>query len=207
MKLLVLMFLVVLPGLASSEETRPHWSFEAKGGRFKSSLDDWSAYYGDDRSEYFAFVTAWKPLRFTDVGIEIGRMRDHGTGQLPLNNTTGGDVRVEFYPVQAFFTFRALFSEKQWIVPYAGGGWTRMYYKTQVTGEESREGSVNGRHVRAGLQLLLDPLGRADASNLRRYGIEHSYLILEGQKITAKDGSSGLDIGGSTATIGLLFEY
>lgn len=192
---------------AGAADERPHWSFEAKGGRFESTLDDWNTYYGDDRSEFLAVSAAYKVLRFTDIGVEMGRIHDRGVGQLPINNTTSGDVTIDFYPVHAFMTFRVLFSERQWIVPYVGGGWTRMYYKSRVSGEETREGSVDGRHVRAGLQLLLDPLGRADASNLRRYGVEHSYLILEGQKITAKDEDTDLDIGGTSATIGLLLEY
>jgi hypothetical protein len=192
---------------AQAADTRPYWSFEAKGGRFTSELDDWSTYYGDDDSEFLALAVAFKALRFTDIGIEAGRIHDRGTGQLPLNATTSGDVTFDFYPVHAFATFRALFTERQWIVPYIGGGWTRMYYKSRVSGEETREGSVDGRHVRAGVQLLLDPLSRADAANLRRAGIDHSYLILEGQKITAKDDATGLDVGGTTATIGLLLEY
>jgi hypothetical protein len=192
---------------ANAADTRPYWSIEAKGGRFTSELEDWDTYYGDDRSEHFALAAAFKPLRFVDIGVEAARIHDRGTGQLPLNGTTSGDVTFEFYPAHAYATFRALFSERQWIVPYVGGGWTRMYYKSRVSGESTREGSVDGRHVRAGVQLLLDPLSRVDAANLRRAGIEHSHLILEGQRITAKDSATGLDVGGTTATIGLLLEY
>ncbi len=191
----------------AANASRPFWSMEAKIGQFTSELDDWDTYYGSSHSDQFTLATAFKFVRFAEFGVEVARVRDHGKGQLPLNGTTSGDVTIELYPVQAYVTLRALFTERQWIVPYVGGGWTRMYYKTRISGEGTREGSVDGNHVRAGLQILLDPLGRSDAANLRRYGIEHSYLIIEGQKITAKDDTTGLDIGGTTTSIGVLLEY
>jgi hypothetical protein len=39
-----------------------------------------------------------------------------------------GEVDYDLYPVNVFVLVRGVINENQWLVPYIGGGWTRMYY-------------------------------------------------------------------------------
>ena len=59
-------------------------------------------------------------------------------------------------PVNIFILLRGVLDEDQWVVPYAGGGFTRLYYKEKIESQGTVNGSVDGYHVRGGLQFLLD---------------------------------------------------
>jgi hypothetical protein len=183
------------------------WALDIKGGVFEPDIDGWEEHYGDDRTEHVALAASYLPLSFLELGLEGGRMAARGVGDLQLNNTTGGTVTSEFFPLHVSVTLRGQFTSSQWIVPFVGGGYTRLYYRQRVIGESKAEGSVNGSHLRAGLLLLLDSLDRADARNLQRMGIEHSYLTLEVQQLNAKEETTDTDLGGRSGLIGLRIEF
>ncbi len=216
--LVFLMFLSVLPASAFAEDEqadqkaeRPHWSFELKAGRFIPDIENWSQFYGKQFMGQYGGSLAYKILRPLEVGIEGLYSRDMGQGLAPLHNTTSGVVTYKLFPVNAFVLVRGIFSEKQWVVPYAGGGWTRMYYSEEVEGQGIARGHANGRHFRAGLQFLLDGLD-ADAAGtfFRDFGVYHTYLFLETERTHATvDTVSGgsINLGGKNYMGGLLLEF
>lgn len=196
--------------LAASSATASdasRWSLDIKGGVFEPDIDGWEEHYGDDRTEHIALAASWLPLSFLELGLEGGRMAARGVGDLPLNDTTGATVTSEYFPLHVSVALRAQFTPSQWLVPFVGGGYTRLYYRQRVVGESKSEGSVNGSHLRAGLLLLLDPLDRRDARNLQRMGIEHSYLTLEMQQLNATEEKTNVDLGGRSGLIGLRIEF
>jgi hypothetical protein len=111
---------------------------------------------------------------------------------------------------------RGIFTENQWVVPYVGGGWTRMYYKEELSLQPTARGYTDGSHVRGGLQLLLDVFDQRAATNMYRdYGISHTYFFVEAQRTramidtvaTVSSPSESINLGGTSVLGGLLFEF
>jgi hypothetical protein len=193
---------------ASQPEKPPHWSVEIKGGWFYPAIDNWETFYGRDNTWHYAGSLAYKMVRQVEIGIEGGYIKDSGQGYAPLNNVVTGRVIYELAPLNVFAVFRGVFSERQWMVPYAGGGWTRMFYKEQVDGQATVRGSADGYHGRAGLQLLLDDADSIAARNLYSdFGIRHTYFFVETQLTRVTVGAPSVDIGGTSYLMGLLFEF
>ncbi len=202
---------------ADPPQLKPHWSLEVKGGYFYPDVDNWKTYYGDDRTWRYAGALAYKVLRQVELGIETGFIKDRGVGYAPLNSADAGHlvyagkVTYELAPLNVFVLFRGVFSETQWLVPYVGGGWTRMFYREKVEAQSTVRGSTDGYHGRAGLQLLLDAIDSRAAHNLYTdYGVFHTYLFFEAQYIRAMitdlDGVS-INLGGKSYLAGFLFEF
>ena len=203
--------LCCVTSLAMAEDSRvekPAWSFEFKGGRYRPTLDGYADYFGRARADEQAFALARKVFRVFEAGVEVGRVHDQGVGGLPLNGTVGGTVTFDLYPVHAYLAVRGIFYENQWLVPYIGGGPSRVYYEQSVVGQSTSKGSATGSHTRAGLQFLLDRLSGSDATNLRNsFGVDNTYLFLEQQTIKAEVKSVKVDLGGKVYLLGLLFEF
>jgi hypothetical protein len=196
---------------ADPDVERPHWSLELKGGVFIPDIDNWTTYYGRrDISEYGGSL-AYKIIRQIEVGLEGSYIRDKGRGLALLHNIVTGDVTYELAPLNVFVLARGVFRENQVLIPYAGGGWTRMYYREKVQYQEDIEGSTDGYHARAGLQLVLDSMDPRAAGNMYRdYGVFHTSLFLEARTIRAMitdlNGTS-VNLGGTSWLGGLLFEF
>lgn len=190
---------------------RPHWSLELKGGVFIPAIDNWATYYGRrDISEYGGSL-AYKIIQQIEVGLEGGYIRDKGRGFAPVHGIITGSVTYELAPLNVFVLARGVFSENQVLIPYAGGGWTRMYYREKVQYQGDVKGSTDGYHARAGLQLVLDSMDPRAASNMYRdYGVFHTSLFLEARSIRAMitdlNGTS-VNLGGTSWLGGLLFEF
>jgi hypothetical protein len=215
MKAVALLTVSVLSGVGVTDawaqmqaDAPPHWSFELRGGRFAPEVPAWKLYYDDDNFSEFALAIGRKLTRQIEVGGEIRHGSDRGVGDLPLNESRGGDVLYEAYPLQAYVLLRAVLSENQWFVPYVGVGLGRVYYRQSVKNGDKREGDTQAYSWRAGIQCLLDGLSPSSATNLRRgYGIDHTYLVIDYQSTRAEVDSTNWDIGGKTVSVGLLFEY
>ncbi len=213
-KSIVILVLLLLPLAAHGAEPRterPHWSFEFKGGMFYPDIENWKNYYGSDKTSHYAATLAYKLFRQLEVGIEGGYIRDKGQGFAPGHGTTAGSVTYELYPLEAFILLRGVFREGQWLVPYAGGGWTRMYYQEKIEFQNTIKGYTDGYHGRAGIQLLLDGLDQDAANSLYLdYGVQHTYLFVEAQYTRAMiedlNGQS-INLGGTSFLAGLLFEF
>ena len=213
-KLTCIFILTLLPAVthaADRRSERPHWSLEVKGGLFYPAIDDWQAYYGDRKTGHYAASLSYKIFRQLEIGLEGGYIKDTGQGFAPVHGTFAGDVTYELFPVNAFLLLRGVFSEEQWLVPYIGGGWTRMYYREKIEFQGSVKGFADGAHGRAGLQFLLDGLDQSAANSFYlEHGVMHTYLFFEAQRTRAMiDTVAGesVNLGGTSYLAGLLFEF
>ena len=214
-KIILFLVFILLPTTVLAEEPvaeRPHWSLEIKGGDFIPDVANWSAYYGNRYTGEYGGALAYKLWRPLEVGVEGSYIEDRGQGLAPLhNNTVAGKVTYKLYPLNVFVLARAVFSEKQWLVPYVGGGWTRMFYEENVERQGVIRGAVNGYHARAGIQLLLDGIDPSAANSFYLdYGVYHTYLFLEAERTRAMvDTVSGgsVNLGGTSWRGGFLFEF
>jgi hypothetical protein len=212
-KIVLVLILSILPAAALAEEAseRPHWSLEFKGGEFIPDIENWSTYYGQrDTSEYGGSL-AYQINRKLEIGIEGMYLQDNGQGFAPLHQTITGNVKYAAAPLNVFILARGIFSEKQFLVPYVGGGWTTMFYREEVQSQEVTRGSTNGYHARAGLQLLLDGIDPGASNSMYLdYGVFHTYLLVEAEYIRAMANTStsgSVNLGGTSWLAGLLFEF
>jgi len=211
---LLAILILALPAVALAAAPpvdRPHWSLEVKGGYFYPDSDNWKTYYGDDKTWHLAGSLAYKLRKQVDIGVEAGYIRDSGQGKGAISGLIIGSVTYELAPLNIFILFRGAFSETQWLVPYAGGGWTRMYYREKIDGQGTVRGSADGYHGRAGLQLRLDDIDVTASRNLRSdFGIYHTSFILEAQYSRAMVNDlagMSVNLGGTSYLMGLLFEF
>lgn len=195
-----------LPAVADEPAASPRWSFEFKGGRFHPQQPDWKRYYGSDSMNHFAVALGYMPLRALELGAELGYAYDKGQGLLPSSGALGGDVSYTLVPAHVYLTVRGAFTEGQWLIPYAGGGWSRVSYRQEVAGQQDHTGHASGWNARAGLQLLLNHLDPRSARNIKAgYGIDYTYLTLEVQKFSAA--INGMELGGKSYLLGVRVEY
>ncbi len=208
-KVILLFILFLVPAIVYAAEPaidQPHWSVEVKAGTFAPALANWRQYYGKRDMPEYAMSLAYKIIRQIEVGVEGGFLTDRGNAFAPLHQTAAGRVTYNLYPASAFVLLRGVFNENQWIVPYAGGGYTKMFYQEKVEGQDTVKGSANGYHARGGLQFLLDGLDRSAANNMYMdYGVYHTYLFVEAKYTRAV--VSGINLGGTSYLGGLLFEF
>jgi hypothetical protein len=210
---ILVLVLLILPSVLRAAEPpaeRPHWSLEVKLGDFMPDIENWKDHYGRYTVEYGGSL-AYKIFRQLEIGIGGNYIKDRGQGFAPLHNMSTGSVKYELYPAHAFVLFRGVFNEHQWLVPYVGGGWTRMFYREEVVGQNVARGTADGYHTRAGLQILLDGLDPSAANSFfLDYGVDHTYLFLEAESthVTVDDVSgNSVNLGGTSFLGGLLFEF
>ncbi len=209
--LAVAVFLLLFPlaGItAGATQEPPRWSLELKGGNFFPEEDNWKDYYGDDETGQFGGSIAYKLIRQFELGIGGSYIKDEGKGLAPQQEQITGKVTLELYPLQVFALVRGVFSENQWLVPYLGAGWTRIYYEQDIHGQEKRRGAATGTHFRGGIQLLLDNIDRSTAWGFyENFGVNNSYFFLEIQRSDVEIGSNSAELGGTSYQAGLLFEF
>lgn len=210
-KTIVLLALLVLSSVAHADDALPdrsHWSLEVKGGSFVPSLENWSYYYGKrDMAEYAASL-AYKFLPQVELGAGAGWMTATGHAYKVSHGTVAGNVTEDLYPVDVFVVVRGTLSEDQLLVPYVGGGWTRMYYRQHVQGQGTVQGSADGYHIRGGLQISLDILDQSASRDMyQSYGVYNTYFFIEAQYTRAVVSSGSIDLGGTAWLGGLLFEF
>lgn len=208
---LVVLFLPSLLLAAGTRPDRPHWSLELKGGAFSPDAPDWSRFYGSSFTGEYGAALSYKVHRRIEVGLEGSYSKAAGKGLQQGHALQSGKVTYEHVPLNLFVLARGVFNENQWLVPYAGGGLTRVFYREKVTDQGKTQGSVNGFHARAGLQLLLDGLESDAANNLYLdFGVHHSYFFLEGKYTRAMAETlpaGSTNIGGTGYLGGFLFEF
>ncbi|MDH3325084.1 MAG: hypothetical protein OEM38_00030 [Gammaproteobacteria bacterium] len=186
----------------------PKYTMELQAGVYEPEDKDWESYYGSKNMLEGSFSFAYRIFSVFDVGSSVSFGQDKGTGVLPLSQLSAGVVAYEILPVDFYVVLRARFTERQWVVPYAGGGYTRFFYRQSIDGEGYARGSVDGLHARAGLQILLDPLDQSSAKTIfSNYGIINSYLIFEGKITKAEAGTPAINLGGTSYRAGIMVEY
>ncbi|MDH5258231.1 MAG: MXAN_2562 family outer membrane beta-barrel protein [Gammaproteobacteria bacterium] len=193
---------------ADSVRKSPDFTFELQGGVYEPEDEKWESYYGSKRMLEMSMSFAYRFFSVVDIGTSFSFGQDKGKGVLPLSQLRSGTVSYEIFPVDIFAVLRARFSDRQWIVPYAGGGYTRFFYRQSIDGEGYARGSVDGLHAKAGLQFLLDPLEPESAKNMySNYGVINSYLVFEGKITKAQAGTPAVKLGGTSYRVGILVEY
>jgi len=214
--ILLAAILIITPSLVFAAEEgadRPHWSLELKGGAFFPDAANWSKFYGSSFIGEYGAALAYKLHRQIEVGLEGSYARATGKGLQPIFNSDAatGEVTHEQMPLNLFVLARGVFNENQWLVPYAGGGWTRMFYRQHVKGQGKTKGSVNGYHARGGVQLLLDRLEPESAKDLYLdFGMDHTYFFVEAKYTRATVDtipSGSVNLGGTGCLGGFLFEF
>lgn len=218
MRTILALLLILLPAVALADGPQldgPRWSLEVKGGAFFPDAEKWSRFYGSGYLGEYGLAVAYKVTRQLEVGIEGSYSRAKGKGVQPLHGQEAqeptGEATFQRVPVNLFLLGRGIFNEKQWIVPYAGGGYTRLFYRAGIKGQGRTQGSVNGFHARGGIELLLDRAEPRAASNLREeFGLDHTYFFVEGKYTRAMaDTVTGpaVNLGGAGCLAGFLFEF
>jgi opacity protein-like surface antigen len=212
-----LLLLLAAPAQAADTFNRPHWSLELKGGVFFPDTARWSDYYGASYFGEYEAALSYKVLRQLEVGVSGGYGRAKGKGQLPRHSAAAsgqvqaGEVTLQHAPLEVFVLGRMVLDENQWLVPYAGGGYTRMFFREEVKGQGTTDGSVDGFHARAGVQFLLDRIDPEAAENVSRdFGLRHTYFLVEGKYTRAMAdtvAAGSVNIGGSSCLGGFLFEF
>jgi hypothetical protein len=207
----LIFMLMLFPSSAMAEDptlSRPHWSLEIKGGRFTPALENWSQFYGKRSMPEYAATIAYKLLRQVEVGAGAGSMRGKGQSYAVQHGIAVGNVTYELFPVNAFILVRGIVSEDQWLVPYVGGGWTRMYYREKIEDQNDVRGHADGYHARGGLQLSLDVIEQSSTNRMYiDYGVYHTSLFVEVEYSRAMVRSVSTNLGGTAYLGGLLFEF
>ncbi len=215
-KIFLLLFIISLSAsstatAAESDQDRPHWSLEIKGGLLVPAFKEWSSFYGKRDTGRYGGSLAYKFLNQVEAGIEASSTSAAGHGVGLLHQTPAGDVTTDLYPLNVFLLLRGVFQDNQLLVPYIGGGWTRLYYRQEIENQGVARGKTDGYHIRGGIQLLLDTIDPDAAINMYNdYGIFHTYFFMEAEYIradidTVSHGS--VDLGGKSWMGGLLFEF
>lgn len=206
-----ILVLMHLPSSAKAEDPllkQPHWSLEVKGGKFAPVLENWSQFYGKRSMPEYSATLAYKVLRQVEIGVGAGSIRGKGHSYAPLHNLYVGNVTYTLYPANAFVLLRGIVKEDQWVVPYVGGGWTRMFYRETIDGQKAARGHADGYHVRGGLQLSLDFIDRNSQNMMYlNYGVYHTYLFFETEYTHAIVKAVSTNLGGTAYLGGLLFEF
>ena len=134
-KFLLTAILLLMPAalFAADEIGVPKWSFEAKGGLFTPDLPEWNTYYGDRNMSEYGISWAYKVFRQLEVGVEGIFCRDKGFGYAPLHQELNATVNYQTFPLNVFVLVRGVFAEGQVLVPYVGGGWSRIFYRQEIS--------------------------------------------------------------------------
>jgi len=186
----------------------PKWSLELKAGLFEPEIDNWKQFYGDDKTIHLAAAVAYKVIRQIEIGMEGGWIRDKGKGYLPNNDIIGGEVEYQLFPLNVFVLFRGVFTPGQVVVPYIGGGWSRVYYKEKIKNQSTIDGAENGTHYRAGIQFLVNNVNKKAAYQLKKsYGVQNTYFFLEVEELDVEVSSINENIGGTSYLAGFLMEF
>ncbi len=211
-KTVILLILMLFPTtvLAAGDILldQSRWSLEIKGGLFYPELKEFSRYYGKNNVPEYGMSLAYKVLPQLEIGAGAGAMVVKGHALAEFHGTLTGDVTLELYPVNVFAVARGIFYDTQWLVPYVGAGWTRVYYREKIEGQGTVSGFADGYHVRGGLQLSLDSLDPGASGRMYNdYGVIHTSFFMEIEYTRAIVGSPQVNLGGTAYLGGLLFEF
>ena len=190
-----------------SSERLPKWSLELKKGDFEPQEQQFKDFFRGGETDNSAFALGYKILRTVEAGLEYGSMKGSGSTALSINTTTDNDLTYRLQPTHLYVLLRGIWGEDQIGVPYIGAGITRSSYELEFdSGDPAISGKVDGSNSRYGLQILLDSADPSAAAELdQETGINNIYLYIEKQSFDAD--VDGVDLGGDTVFIGLLFEF
>ncbi len=189
-----------------SSTSSPRWMYSITGGRTYVDLDDYDAFYGDDRVTSFSISGAYRLRDWLEVGARIGYRDDEGLARAPDGTVVPDAVELTVMPLHVFADF--IFERPgRRIVPYAGVGVGGAWYRQEVVLQPDADGRTDvGALVRAGLRWRFGASGSREAA--ARPGGEpylRSFVLLEAEHYDAD--KDGVELGGTAYRIGVRFEF
>ncbi len=211
MKICLLLILLILPTTALAAEPlldQPRWALEVQGGIFKPALKDWSSYYGrTDIPEYGASL-AYRFSSQLELGAGAGWSMAKGSGRELFHGDLSGRATYNLFPLEVFGTLRGVFVDDQLLIPYIGGGWTRVYYRESIQEGGTVRGFADGYHVKLGLEISLNGFDQNATTRMYEdYGVSNTSFFFEAKYTHAVVRAVSADLGGTAYLGGLLFEF
>lgn len=201
--LLLFLFSKPIQGAAS-----PSWSVSLKAGGYQPVATAYGEEYGPSTFQGDLELGYYFTPRI-QMGLSMGYLSVSGTVDSISGRLSALTQKLILVPTQVYIIYDLAFEDNQLLVPYFGGGCTRVTYHHSVEGEETAIGGLNGYHARAGVKLLLNRLDPNNAKNLYSdWGIVHTYFLLEGQYSRVNDfENSSINLGGWSYFGGFQFEF
>ncbi len=172
--------------------------------------------FGDDAEAYTA-EGGWLLWQGTDFLLAAGYRRDSGN-RIGINpapppayvRLVNSEV-LHLAPFSASVRLRLQWDPEQWLVPYARGGGTGVYFRSEngaLAADPAVWGFKWGVVASGGLLWRLDQLDPASRRSLRSDGIDALYLDTGFHWQWIDDfGGRGLDLSGMGGRVGLSFWY
>lgn len=138
----------------------------------------------------------------------VGFTYNQGVGRLLIGRQTAREKFTLFMiPVSAAVVYRAQFSRKQILIPFAEvGGDGYAMIEARNDNKPNKYGLAPAAHAGGGLAVGLNWLDRRNASRLtQEYSISNLYLVADYRHIFGL--SSNLDVSANVYSGGFLFEF
>lgn|GEM_PF-875989 len=184
----------------------PRWMYSIVGGYTYPDLDDYDAFYGDDRDTSFSISGGYRLRDWLEVGARIGFRQDTGLGR----STDGGEipdaVELTVMPAHVFADFVFERPDRR-LVPYAGIGVGGAWYRQGVELQPDVDGRTDiGALLRAGLRWRFASSGsRSTAARPGGAMFVRSFVLLEVEHFDAD--VDGIELGGTAYHVGVRFEF
>ncbi|HEU4619847.1 MAG TPA: outer membrane beta-barrel protein [Gammaproteobacteria bacterium] len=186
----------------------PRWMYQIEGGVFEPDLDQYAMFYGSRHATLYGIAFGYRLRDWIELGGDVGRMSDRGTGTIEGKSTAAGEVEYELTPVQLFATF-TLDRPDRAIVPYLRLGLATAFYDETIELQPSRNGRGDvGAAVGIGMRWRFAENGSRER---RRDGVFwRSYVFVEAQRFSSdaetSDGGT-VDLGGTAYLTGIRVEF
>lgn len=202
---LILSFLLI-PSMAAADSSGRYFSIN--GGYSKPSIEGWDKHYNEDGVWTGGVEQGIKLTERLEVGIGISYSRIEGTSTTPTGRMSADKTVYEQIPVNLSLSYRLMFYDNQFIVPYIGGGYTHFIFREKIN-DQKLSGDLSGYHARGGLQILLDYLDPEAARHMAvDWDVNDTYLTFETLYSKVDDfGKEKTDLGGIGYFVGLRFDY
>lgn len=183
----------------------PRWMYSIKGGYFEPDLDEYAAYYGDDRDTVFAVSGGYRLRNWLEIAGTVAFSRDRGLGRTAAGGTIENAVTQSLMPLHVHADF-VLEREGRRGVPYLGIGIGGVLYRQEIDLEPDRDGRTDlGLLARAGWRWRFASQGSREAARRRPDAMyTRSYVFIEAEHFSAD--ADGIDLGGFRYTVGVRFE-
>lgn len=203
--MLITAFLLV-PSLAIAESSGGYFSIN--GGYAMPGIEGWDKHYNEDGVWTVGLEKGIKLTERLEIGIGASYSRVEGTSITPTGRMSADKTIYEQIPVNLSLSYRLLFYDNQFIVPFIGGGYTHFIYREKINDQQT-SGDLSGYHGRGGFHILLDYLDPVAARHMASdWDVSNTYLTLEALYSKVDDfGNEKIDLGGLGYFAGLRFEY
>lgn len=190
----------------AAQAAEPRLVLGIMGGAFRPAEDSFEESYDHKWVPTGKVNVGLRPFRWLEFGIEGGYWKANGEARASTGEPA--DMTLEVLPVQAYGIVNLHFSERQWVVPYGGGGYSRYYYKRTIEDQDDVKGHLSGYHWRGGFKLLLNGLEPDSARRAEAYfSLKRTFFAVEAQWSKVEDDDRDTDLGGRSYWGGLLLEF